>query len=139
MFRWYFNKFKQKEFFLPKFRIISKILFIIYFPLGYKNIFSYFDKKTSFTLDSDYNHYQRRQSRSRKAKYLWICRPCLFFYLLCFVNIVLPVTAICAGLIIRDLSAYTSALVIYCMGFPSRPVDQHRRRLTERVYSICGI
>ena len=44
----------------------------------------------------------------------------LFFYLLCFVNIVPPVSAIFAGLIIRDLSAYTSALVIYCMGFPFR-------------------
>ena len=42
----------------------------------------------------------------------------LFFYFLSLVNIVPPVSAIFAGLIIRDLSEYTSALVVYCMGFP---------------------
>ena len=55
--------------------------------------------------------------------------PTLSLYsLLCFVNIVLPVSAIVAGLIIRDLSAYTSALVIIAWIFlldkSSRPTTK---------------
>ena len=62
---------------------------------------------------------------------------------LCLVNIVQPVIAIFADLIIRDLMAYTSALVIYCMGFPSQssPVQltNNKGDWQWRVYSMCYI
>ena len=62
-----------------------------------------------------------------EKKKIFVSLPTLSLYsLLCFVNIVWPVSAIVAGLIVHDYSAYTSALVIILDGFSFliSPVDQ---------------